>query len=480
MKQLQARWLLVGILLIQVITHTLWLSPSAHSGQLAIPWMMNQGRVLFDNLLEQHAPGSSLLGALAQQLLPFEPIDTLRFLNLVLVLSLTCLIYFVANKLANNNSLAGLLASLVWFWWEPVYGNVMLYFDTLMAFFILLAVAWFIVDTKRTRKMIVVGLFMGTATLFKQHAWAVVGLFGVWLLVFQRDRRIIVYGVSALIAPILTILVIVLQGNLDSYLYWNWTFNLSGLMDGVPLDGDFFRKLWLTNALVPVFALLTVRENQQREMNSLLLILWLGACVVLYPRFGEVHAMAHLPFISTISGIVLFRIVSMVEQPHKWFKSAPIAEVALSGVMIALGIGWLWTGLVAYVPNPVGLGRNPAYHEYESLVAEIRPQIDEGDTLFALPETDSTPQLHLMTDMLPPNTWIKGWHWYFKPPIVLDTLLDEWEANPPTFIIVFPDLVSVGQPGIQTLIDTVDSRYEIIDEYEAIPFHGDAIVYKLK
>lgn len=49
----------------QAFAHGFWLPISTHSGQTTIPWLMNRGWVLFGDVLEQHAPGSSLLAALA-------------------------------------------------------------------------------------------------------------------------------------------------------------------------------------------------------------------------------------------------------------------------------------------------------------------------------------------------------------------------------------------------------------------------------
>src|SRR5215813_2540968 len=105
--------MLPGVLIIQAITHWFWLPISAHSGQVAIPWMMNQGRTLFGNLLEQHAPGSSVIAALAERILPFEPIVTDKMLNLLLVLALSWLIYRLANRL--GGFFAAAVALLFWF-----------------------------------------------------------------------------------------------------------------------------------------------------------------------------------------------------------------------------------------------------------------------------------------------------------------------------------------------------------------------------
>ena len=48
------------------------------------------------------------------------------------------LIYLLAKRLAKSEP-AGILAALVWVWQAPVYGNVMLYFDTLLALCVLAA-----------------------------------------------------------------------------------------------------------------------------------------------------------------------------------------------------------------------------------------------------------------------------------------------------------------------------------------------------
>lgn len=467
---------LIGILILQALTHLFWLSPSTHSGQVAIPYMMNRGMVLFGNLWEQHAPGSSLLGALAQQLLPLEPVLIVKVLNTLLVLVITLLVYRLAIQLTQGNRLAGLATALVWFWWEPVYGNVMLYFDTLLALCILLVLVTYFHQLEKPSlpQIIVIGLVMGLATLFKQHAWLAVGLMGLWLLIVHRHPKIwITYGICALIIPLIQWGILASQGLLDSYIFWNWDFNLSGYMDGVPLTGDFFRKLLLSNIFVFPFLLVALRN--EKRLYLLIILMWLATLVVLYPRFGEIHAMGHLPFTAVMSGIVLAEILPEIRTWHTW----DIPQQTIAGLSLALGIGWLWTGAVTYIPTQLGAGATLAYDEFKPLVAQLQPQITPDDSLFILPETDSTPQLHPMTGLLPSATWIKGWNWYFEPDFVLPTLLDEWQSNPPTWIIVFPDLVASGQPGIDALLEIVGERYTLEFTVEDIFLHGNAEVYRL-
>ena len=467
------RRLLYALLILQVLAHLFWLSPAAHSGQVAIPWMMNRGKTLFGDIWEQHAPGSSLLGAAAQSLIDIDPGLLVKLLNILLVFALTALVYLLAKQLTGNDW-AGFLGAAFFAWWEPVYGNVMLYFDTLLALCVLAALVVYFRNHERssTRKIVAVGLLMGASTLFKQHAWLPLGLMGFWLLLTERRQTLLVYLLAALILPLLQWIALWQAGLLDSYIFWNWTFNLSGAMDGVPLDGDLFRKLLLTNALVFPFVTLVLRHDRRQ---LILILMWLAALTLLFPRAGENHAMAHLPFAAAMSGVVLATVLPQLADRRTW--DAPRA--VLAGLLLAGGIGWLWTGAVSYIPTPVGAGKILAYDEFRELAAELSDRAEAGDTLFVLPEADSTPQLHPLTGMLPPGAWIKGWRWYFKPARVLATLTDEWREAPPTWIVVFPDLTAAGEPGINRLLDIVEARYELAFESAEIFDHGRAAVYRL-
>ena len=470
---------LFALLILQVLTHLFWLAPTAHSGQVAIPWMMNRGMTLFGDIWEQHAPGSSLLAAAAQSLIAIviaiDPGLLVKLLNVLLVAAMTALVYLLAKQVSGDDR-AGLLAALVFAWWAPVYGNVLLYFDTLLALCVVAALVVFMRagDRPSPREMAAVGLLMGAATLFKQHAWLSVGALGCWLLLFSegRRRRLLVYAGAALALPLLQWVLLWRADLLDSYIFWNWTFNLSGVMDGVLLDGDLFRKLLLTNALVFPFAIFAIC-GERRQL--LLVLMWLAGLTLLYPRAGENHAMAHLPLAAVMSGLALAQVLPSLLDRRAW--DGPRA--ALAGLLVAGGIGWLWTGAVSYIPTPVGPGAILAYDEFRVLAAQIKERAAVGDTLFVLPETDSTPQLHPLTGMPPPGLWVKGWRWYFKPARVLSTLGAQWEDKPPDWIIVFPELTAAGEPGIRRLLDFVDARYERAFESAAIYDHGRAVAYQL-
>ena len=467
------RWL-VPLLIVQCLTHLFWLSPAVHSGQVAIPWMMRGGMRLFGDIWEQHAPGSSLLGALAQSLLPIDPALLIKLMNTALVLVLTVLIYHSAKQISGK-ALAGIVAAGFWVWWEPVYGNIMLYFDTLMALCILLALLVYYKNPGQLsrRQIILIGLLMGLATLFKQHAWLTVAIVGLWLLFTENKRSALLFAVAAMLIPVLQWAVLLSQGTLGDYFFWNWSFNLRGFMDGVPLDGGLFRKLLLSNLFVFPFVLLSLRRDQRRLL--LLPLIWLATLSVLYPRFGEIHGMGHLPFTALMSGIVLAGVWPQPIAPRNW----DTPRIVLAGLAIGIGIGWLWTGAVTYIPTQLGPGAILAYDEFDDLVYTLKVNKQDGDTLFVLPETDSTPQLHPRTDMMPPGTWIKGWRWYFRPYFVLPTLKRDWENKPPTWVVVFPEIISAGAPGILNLLQIVEERYQLQFTVDDIYGHGSAQVYRL-
>jgi hypothetical protein len=468
------RRLLYTLLALQILTHLLWLSPAAHSGQVAIPWLMNRGMTLFGNIWEQHAPGRSLVAAAAQSLIDMDPGLLVKLLNIALVLALTTLAFELAKQLAADEW-AGFLAAAVFAWWAPVYGNVLLYFDTLVGLCLLsaLVIQFRNRDAATAGQIAAIGLLLGASTLFKQHAWLAVGVMGAWLLLTKTGRRhALVYAGAAFTLPLLQWIALWSGDLLDSYIFWNWTFNLSGFMDGVPLDGDLFRKLLLTNALVFPFAALAIRGDRRQ---LILLALWLASATLLYPRAGENHVMAHLPFAAVMSGIVLATCLRQLPAWRSWDATGAV----LAGLFVAGGLGWLWTGAVSYIPTPLGAGAILGYDEFRPLAAQLRERSKPDDTLFVLPETDSTPQLHPLTDMPPPGTWVKGWRWYFKPARVLETMSAEWAHNPPTWIVIFPDLVAAGEPGIRRLLDFAQQRYEEAFAVESIYYHGDAQVWQL-
>ena len=130
------------------------------------------------DILEQHAPGSSLLMAFAQRspALGAPPWSCACSMWRCSWHARSWFICWRSGWLARAGR--GLLAALVYAWWTPVYANVMLYFDSLLAFCVLAALTVYYAGREEPspRRLILIGFLLGAATLFKQHAWLALGL----------------------------------------------------------------------------------------------------------------------------------------------------------------------------------------------------------------------------------------------------------------------------------------------------------------
>ncbi len=478
-------WILI-VLLAQLTLHLTFLSPSTHSGQIAIPWMLNEGRALFDTVVEQHAPGGSLLVALAQRVLPFPPLLTVRLLDVLLVILTGLLVYHVASKLAGQA--AAWTALLFWVWWEPVYNNILFYYDAIVGAMILLAVSLWLALARRQPWWLAplgTGLILGGATLFKQHAWLGVILFGLWLLLQREERaRLATYLPGALLPPGILVLCMATQGHLQSYMYWNWVFNLSGLMPGEPYSGDFLRKLLLSGLLAGGYLPLALRQAKPSRCNWLLVALMgVAGAGTLIPRGGEYHVMGLLPMLAVMSGVTLTAVWQALGEhwwiaPHHLLEHTPTGTLVLTGLLAVAFAGWGLTGIAPYFGSPSGPGGTPAYDEFNPIAEALRAVRAPGDTLFILPETDSTPQIHALAEMLPPGFWVKGWAWYLAAPGVVERLLSEWATTPPDYIVYFPNLVTVGEPDIRPLVTFMHAHYTPILEIPDILYHGPVVIYR--
>lgn len=475
------------ILSAQIALHLTRLSPSTHSGQIAIPWLLNKGLALFDTVVEQHAPGGSLLVALAQRMLPFPPLLTVRLLDVLLVVLTGLLVYHVASELAGQR--AALAALLFWAWWEPVYNNIMFYYDAIVGMLILLAANLWLALAKRQPRWLAplgAGLVLGGATLFKQHAWLGVILFGLWLLLQREERsRLVAYLPGALLLPGILVLSLAVQGLLQSYLYWNWTFNLSGLMPGEPYSGDFLRKLLLSGLMAGGYLPLALRQVETSRHNWVLVVLMgVAGAGTLIPRGDAYHVMGLLPTLAVMSGVALAASLAgvrtaLVGSPHGWLQDAATGTLVLTGLLAVIFVGWGLTGIAPYFGSPSGPGGTPAYDEFRPIAEALRAvRVPGGDTLFVLPETDSTPQIHALAEMLPPGLWVKGWAWYLAAPGVVERLLAEWTETPPDYIVYFPNLATVGEPGIRPLVAFMHAHYTPTLRIPDILYHGPAVIYR--
>lgn len=471
----------------QVITHWFWLTIATQVGLITIPYLMNEGGVLYVDVLEHRAPALAYVVAFFQRALPMDEVQLLRGLNLLLVLLISLMVYALSYVLSNQNKgVAGLSAVVFWALWEPAYGNILFYFDSVLGLMILLAVFLWVMLNQRLPLVgvaLLSGLALGSGTLVKQHGWAAVVLFGLWVLIWgaaNRRRWLVVmgYSVGVLILPLMMVGYYASIGHLDAYIYWTYTFNLSGSVPPLPPTSAYVYKMLLTHIFLPVGALLAWREYRDNKMWLLLIMMWLAGSVTLLPKFGEIHTMTQLPILAVLSGMViaiLWRDVQFKWNVHGWLQNASLSTVGLVGVLAFVLVGWLWAVMISYVPVAGIRAGVIAHDEFVPLADRLNELKADGDTLFVLPALDGNPQLHLMTGMLPPSTWTTTHECMLCAPNLTEQLLAEWDASPPTYIVYFPDLVNPLQ-ALDPVLAFMEERYEPLETFGDVLFNGEAII----
>lgn len=475
------------IMAAQVVTHLFWLTIATQVGLITIPYLMNRGGTLYVDVLEHRAPALAYTVALAQRLTTIDPAQLLRLLNLGLVLAVSVLVLTLTLRLASRAAwVGGLFALAFWFLWEPSYGNILFYFDSVLGLLILAAVALWVTLHEHLPLPLVallVGLILGGSTLVKQHGWAAVVLFGGWLLVWGAANRgrlmaVIGYGVGAALLPAAMLGYYASIGHVAEYIYWTYTFNLSGSVPPLPPTSAYVYKMLLTNGLLPVFALMAWRKRD--PLWLLLLVMWAAGSVTLVPKFGEIHTMAQLPVLAVMSGMVVAELWDALElRPRVWRwvdEAAPLA-LGLVGVVMFAAVGWLWAVMISYVPVAGIRGGVIAHDEFIPLAQRLTELTDDGDTLFVLPALDGNPQLHLMTGLDAPATWTTTHDCMLCAPALTEQILTEWDAAPPTYLVYFPELVNPRQ-AIEPLLDFMDTHYETVETFGPVLFNGEAVILR--
>jgi hypothetical protein len=479
----RARHLILPLaMLIQASSHLFWLTSAAQVGLITIPWLLNRGGVLYGTVLEHRAPLLAYTIALSQQLIPLDPATLLRLINIGLVLGGSVLVYTITLRLTGR-WLAAVIALGVWAWWEPVYGNILFYYDSVLGMLLLGGFGLWLTLKGHHQWWTApfgIGLLLGIGVMVKQHGGAALVIGGLWLLTWGGARRgrlrsAVIYCLGGVLVPLLIVVYQAAIGNLSEFIYWTVTFNLSGDVPPLPPTSAFVYKMLLTHLFLPAFVLFTLRKPQPERF--LLLGLWAAGAVTLFPKAGEIHTMALLPVLSVMSGWAAADLLPTTRlRPIHWLREATPTALGLVSVVGLALVGWLWAGLITLIPTEVGRGAMLAYDEFEPLAAQLNNLTEDGDTLFVLPALDGNPQLHLMTGLMPPGTWTTTHDCMLCAPGLAERLLSEWGESPPTWIVYFPDLVNPRQ-NIEPLLDFLQAEYVEVDRFDSISFNGPGTVY---
>lgn len=461
-----------AVLLLKIISHRFVLFPlSVHVGQATVPWLMAHDRPLYVTILEHRPPLSAWVVAAVQPLLGGDTIATVRILHLVTILATIVLIYEVTRRLLNET--AGVLA-VIWFaLLESIFVNIAFYFEVIQGLMYIGAAAVLLRPTVRRSSLFAAGVLLGAALLTKQQAvvvifWVLVWIGGRW----RNLSRATIAGIGVLAPLALAVFYFALDGRLDELYYWTVTFNATYAEKPAMIGGDFARRLILTQGWLLPFALIALRER--RWGDALIVGIGIAAQAVQFPRGGEIHAAAALPFASVAFGVVIAR---LIPQDRRRLTAQDLVSLGMAAV-ICLAI--LTNVVTSHIPSPAGAGAILGASDLKPVAEWVRRHSRDGDTIYILPSSDSTAQLHLLTGMLPPGTWAPGNEFLHSDPLVNDRLLTEWSSGPPTWIIWFPELMAGTEPYFQPLLDFLHDHYDSAVRLEALPFYGEVLIYRYR
>lgn len=469
-------WAALGFALgFEVVIHVFHLFPlSIHLGQGTVPWLMARHGVLYQTILEHRPPLTAWVVYLVQPLFRGDTLLTVMVLHIVCMVVTTVLLFWAARRL--DIPYAASLTVLYFALLEPIFCPIAFYFEVVQGL-LYAGVFLLLMQSINTRQTLLgTGVLLGLAFFAKQQAIFVIGWVLLW--VWWKNRKwqeVMICAVGVALPSIVIWGSYIAAGKWDDYYYWNFTFNARyGQTSFVAPTGDFLRRMILTQGWLFPLALMALRKGKE---YWLLVGMGLAAQATHYPRSSEMHAGAALPMISLAFGAVA---ASLLPRTSKW-REWSLETLLTSGLLLVVLAAILSNAVTRFVPSSAGFQAVLGKSEFDDITAWMETHAEPGDSLYVLPASDSTAQLHPLTGLEPPGTWAIGNVYVHAPHFVTDRLLAEWDSTPPTWLIWFPEMTEeLSSVYFQPLIDFMFTDYDEVARFDDLPFYGEAVIWQKK
>jgi hypothetical protein len=409
------------------------------------PWLLDQGYIEYENIVDIHTPLVPIILAILRFLVPDG--YSLAKLTLVALIALMCILSFIAGR-RKAGWWAGLWASFFFVLWSPVFGMQKLWYEVFLGPIYLVWFASFDATEKPRTTWILLfwGFLGGIAVLIKQQAVVVFALFLIWHIVFcqvQRRqwvatlREAVIMGLAAF-TPFLvySIYQIARAGTLTSFLYWTLIYEFTSDYKTLAALSPTSAQLgWLfsSGVLLPVALFCLIHAWRKRNPTWMQfgvgLSLMLASCFSIYPRFELFHLAATLPLLAVVSSMTL---------AYLWRIKRHVRWAVLVGALLLSGY-WLATTGAHY--QQIVTSEEPIYiYEYSDLVPlarQVQDIVPAEASIYLFPDDESTSNLYYLLQKKTPDFWI-----FYYPWNLLDwtkvKILDTLTRNPPDWIIYFP------------------------------------------
>jgi hypothetical protein len=475
--------LIALLLLVMLAQAGITVERSSHDLTIALPYLANSSMTLYRDLFTNHPP--VLIGFLALIYRFFEPITTLRALNIAYILFTASILFWTTKRLWGTAH--GWGACLFYLLWSIPYNSLLLYLDGLVG---MISACILLLATYRrsSANMVAIGILAGLGAVLKQNALLILIFTLAWVLWEARAARRSLWRLSitpaaALFTFVLPYVVLWLAGVGDDALaaLFNagnsrWLFDLRANF----LDGHAWRSVLVTLTPIPTFILISLRDLERRRFLVLLTLLFLATMVLNVPALGYYHFMAPLPVVALAAGVafgeawnfVLSNADGLVR--HALFRQTQIAERMLLGGMLGYGLViavFVFTPMLQFFVERVYL---IGWEELEPVSAWIVTHTEADERILVLPTYDSNGNIYAQAGRLPPY-FMKNWIHHASVPDNAERFQSRLEAQPPSVIVFFPDLYASVETYFPRLNEMMETEYTQVGMIDEVPFYGSVI-----
>ena len=440
---------------------------------LTEPVLFREGYLPFNNIADQKTP---LLPYLIAWILPLfneNAVLAVRSLHSILVFLIVLVSLLWAYRFKGGWALTA--TGLFFLAWSLTFGYyVILYYDFVLTLFF--GVALFFLSKPDNRQSIWPSIFFGFITglaiLIKQQAAILCILMALSLAglgIFQKMplKKLCVLAIGYLLGmsvPIIIFLILFLKagGSLNQLIYWTITINLFGKYSSMAkLYPD--RKLVLAYLpsliLLPLFlwSIFSKPKDKTPSHGSRfwLLLVFLSASILIYPRWSPRHLSTALPFLAIISGITL---ADMVRLPTK-----KVGDLVMFLLCIGIMIWWGSTAVKVYRSySKFGPDRFDGVSNLIDLARDIGATIPPEGNVVLIPTDDGTMNLYYLLNRRPPSFMFFNYPWYMEKPVV-QRWLDAMEQDQPVTVIYFSGRLGIEQYAPE-MIEYLHGHYKVDKE----------------
>ncbi|MFX1519256.1 MAG: ArnT family glycosyltransferase [Promethearchaeota archaeon] len=318
--------LIIVILIIGVIIRSLTLLRSIGGDEAAFlyyGWMIIKGKVLYRDLFNQKAPGVYFVTALFF-LIFGKNVLGMRVLSILLNAFTAFVLFKIGKKI--SNPITGVISALL-YEFDPLslYYSTMVYSETFMVFFMVLAVYFYISAREKTSSWhyLFVGVLIGVSAIMRQPGIILILVIFVHQIYWKRTLKNLLQSIGTLILgtgiSAIPIAVYFLAANaLNDAVYATILFNVSTYSYGLSLGNRLkilYNQVFLRNVIlwiVGVGGMLFTLER--RKKWDLFLVGWCLASflvvVVLSTPYSHYYIQA-MPAFSLLGGIFIEKFVEI-------------------------------------------------------------------------------------------------------------------------------------------------------------------------